>query len=147
MNDIAIRAYTDRDLIALAALTTELGYPTSTEEMSQRMARIKPRDDFATFVAEAAGHVVGMIGVCMRPSYEHNVLSGQILALAVSESARKRGVGARLVKEAEAWLASRKAARVVVNSAARRADAHAFYARLGYRETGRRFVKFLRDEG
>lgn len=61
MSEIRVRDYADGDVAALARLVTELGYPTSVEQMSQRMARIK-RNDFATFVAEAAGHVVGMIG-------------------------------------------------------------------------------------
>jgi GNAT superfamily N-acetyltransferase len=84
-----------------------------------------------------------MIGACVRPSYEHDFSNGQITALVVARRARGRGIGRLLASEAEAWLAAVGAGRVMVNSGIARADAHAFYVRLGYDETGRRFVKQL----
>jgi GNAT superfamily N-acetyltransferase len=142
-----LRDYADGDAAALARLMTELGYPTSAEQMSERMTRIKSRSDFATFVADDDGEVVGMIGVCVRPSYEHNLSNGQITALVVARQARGRGIGRLLVSKAQAWLAGEGARRIIVNSGTARADAHAFYIRLGYGETGRRFVKQLYADG
>jgi GNAT superfamily N-acetyltransferase len=146
MSDIAVRAYAERDAASLARLMGELGYPTSEEDMSQRMARINPRKDFATFVAEEDGAVIGMVGVCVRPSYQHDALNGQIVALAVSPGARGRGAGRLLVRRAEAWTRGESAVRMIVNSGLERAEAHDFYERLGYRATGRRFVMTLAED-
>jgi GNAT superfamily N-acetyltransferase len=87
-----------------------------------------------------------MIGVCVRPSYEHDPPNGQITALVVARRARGRGIGRLLVSEAEARFAGQGVGRIMVNSGTARADAHAFYVRLGYDETGRRFVKQLNAE-
>ncbi len=143
MNEVIVRVAAAGDADALAALITALGTPTSREEMAERLGRIVSRPDFATFVAEEAGAVVGMVGACVLPSYARNALNGHILALVVAPEARGRGAGTRLMAQAEAWLRGRNVPRVVVNSAHRREAAHAFYERLGYRDTGRRFVKRL----
>lgn len=144
MNDINVRVCTSIDAPALAVLMTELGYPTSVPEMSQRFAQISQRSEYATFVAEADGGVIGMVGVAVVPSYVRRA-NGQIMALVVAPHMRGRGIGALLMARAEAWLARENVARAVATSAHRRADAHAFCERLGYRDTGRRFVKTLGD--
>jgi len=41
----------------------------------------------------------------------------------------------------EHWARSRGCHRIVVTTALKRAEAHAFYERLGYRHTGRRYGK------
>lgn len=145
MSEPIVRIYEDRDVAALADLITELGSSTSAEDMSQRMAAIKQRDDFATFVAEEGGEVVGMVGVCLRPGYVRDVPSGHVIALVVAERARRRGVGVLLMARAEAWLAKNGAGLAFLVSAYHRSEAHAFYDRLGYEDTGRRFTKRIRS--
>ncbi len=145
MNKTNVRAYAPTDVASTADLMAHLGYPTSREEMAERMTRIGAREDFATFVAEVAGEVVGMVGAAIMPSYVRSAPNGQIMALVVAPSFRGRGAGALLMAQAEAWLAGKNVARVVVTSRHHRREARAFYERLGYRETGTRFVKALRD--
>ena len=67
----------------LAELMTQLGYPTSAEEMAGRMHTISRDETFATFVAAEGNDVLGMIGVSDCPSYEHNDRNGRIIALVV----------------------------------------------------------------
>ena len=126
---------------------TELGYTTSPEQMGTRLETIASRPDFASFVAVHRGQVVGMIGACIEPSYVHDAPYGRIVALSVEEAFRGKGIGARLVRRAEAWLAGAGATRSVVNSGLHRDAAHGFYRRIGYEETGKRFARDLTPEG
>jgi GNAT superfamily N-acetyltransferase len=66
-----------------------------------------------------------------------------LTALVVREDTRGRGVGRALVAAVEHWARERGAGRVVVTTALRRAGAHAFYERLGFEFTGRRYVKSI----
>jgi GNAT superfamily N-acetyltransferase len=60
----------------------------------------------------------------------------------VDEKVKGHGIGASLVAEAERWLKEHKVTSIIVNSGKHRSEAHRFYGRLGYEETGVRLVKF-----
>ena len=139
-----IRSACHGDSLAIASLISQLGYPTSSGEMNERLAAILPAADYMTFVAEHNEEVVGMIGVAVGHYYEKNGTYGRLLALVVDGNCQGHGIGASLVAEAERWLKERGANSVIVNSGKQRKDAHRFYQRLGYEETGSRFVKQLR---
>ena len=143
MADISIRRFADRDLQTLAALVGELGYPTTLAQMRARMDSIAGNRDHATFVAVADGRVVGMVGAYVTPSYEHDEPTGRLTAMVVSATMQGRGIGARLVAAAEDWVREHGARVMMLNSHSRRDGAHAFYRRLGYAETGKRFVREL----
>ena len=143
MADISIRPFAEGDLLAVAALVTALGYPTTSNQMRGRMERIARHPDHATFVATADGRVVGMVGAFVTPSYEHDAPTGRLTAMIVAESARGTGIGRQLVAAAEAWVRDRGARLMMLNSHNRREGAHAFYEKLGYGETGKRFVREL----
>lgn len=147
MDAVAIRPFAAGDEAAVAALITELGYPSDAADMAGRMATIAARRDFATLVAVDGGRIVGVIGAQVSPSYEHNVPAGRIVALIIGEGERGSGVGRRLVAAAEAWMIAAGADRVAVTSHVRRKDAHAFYLRLGYAQTGLRFAKVFATGG
>ena len=143
MNQVKIRSAILRDSTAIALLMTQLGYATSADEMRERLAGILPHPDYMTWVAESDAEVVGIIGAGISRYYEKNGVYGRLLALVVDERHRGQGVGASLVGEAERRLKEMGATTLIVNSGSRRGDAHRFYRRLGYRETGLRFVKSL----
>lgn len=143
MDDILVRPAAEGDHIALAALMTALDYPSSPEQMKARMRRIGAQVNIASFVAERRGEIVGMVGVQVSPSFEHDEPAGTITALVTAESARRRGVGRLLAARAEAWARQRGASNIKANSHRRRRDAHAFYRGIGYEQTGLRFVKDL----
>ena len=140
---MAIRPATAEDTAALAALVSELSYPTSPEEMAARLAAIRPRADYTTLVAVAGGEVAGMIGLAVSPSFVRNTPNGQIVAMVVGEKYRRRGIGQALLAQADVWFAARGVQRVSLTSALHRSDAHAFYRACGYRENGLRFVRKL----
>jgi GNAT superfamily N-acetyltransferase len=139
--DIRIRTPAEADLPALAALMAELGYPASPEQLRARLARIAGNRDYATLVAEVDGEVVGMIGLQRGWAYEHDRPFVRILALVVSGRMRGRGVGARLVADAEAWARGHDAYAVHLTTSLHRDEAHRFYERLGFERTGWRYVR------
>jgi len=138
-----IRPAEERDAAELAELMTQLGYPTSPEEMANRMRHIFRDRSFATFVAVENDDVLGMIGLCISPSYEHNARNGRIIALSVEKRSRRHGIGRKLVAFAEDFFTREKVGRIAVRSHIRREDAHKFYESLGYERTGLRFIKDL----
>ncbi len=136
---VEIRPATDDDSAALARLTTQLGYPTTALQMAARLARIGGM----TLAAVLDGAVVAYVGVTLGQSYEYDDPYARVTALVVDETARRTGVGTSLMGAAETWARTHGARAVVLNSAEHRSDAHAFYERLGYEDTGRRYVKAL----
>ncbi|MFE0018893.1 GNAT family N-acetyltransferase [Mesorhizobium sp. NPDC059054] len=122
---------------------TELGYPTSSDEMAARIAAVANRADHAMFVAVEDGAVAGMVAVSTSPSLYRSDPQGAIVALVVSSRFRGCGVGALLVGCGETWLRDNGVSYVTVKPSKHREDAHRLYARLGYEHTGLRFSKSL----
>jgi GNAT superfamily N-acetyltransferase len=87
--------------------------------------------------------VVGLCTIHLLSTIHADGDVAQLTALVVSERARGAGVGRMLVHEAEAWSRRRGAVRIVVTTALHRSGAHAFYERLGYTHTGRRYGRTL----
>jgi GNAT superfamily N-acetyltransferase len=141
--DFAVRAARTSDAAALATLMCELGYETSTAQMEARLRNIASDPSYRTFVAVTKETVRGMIGTFARYSFEHNDLSGRILALVVSSKPRRNGIGRQLIATAEDDFARRNIQRIAVNTRFEREQAHQFYEALGYRRNGFRFVKIL----
>ena len=81
------------DSPALAALMCELGYETTPAEMRRRLKSILCDVGYRTLLAEVDGKVCGLIGTLAHPRYEHNDPSGRILALVISTTVRRRGIG------------------------------------------------------
>jgi len=140
---IAIRCAMLTDAEPLARLMTELGYPTSSHQMERRLTSILGDADYQTFVACDGDALVGVIGTRVGPMYEIDGPYGQIMALVVSGTHRRRGVGVLLINAAESHFMAHGAAVSIVTSHNRRADAHAFYERHGYTFDGRRYKKAL----
>jgi GNAT superfamily N-acetyltransferase len=140
---IAVRTATPADAEPLAALMTELGYPTTPEQMSARLTRILADDDYRTFVADGGGTLVGALGTRTGPLYELDEPYGQIMVLVIADGSRRTGTGGLLLGAAEAHFVARGVRFGVVTSANHRAEAHAFYEKHGYTFDGRRYKKPL----
>jgi GNAT superfamily N-acetyltransferase len=121
----------------------ELGYGTTTAEMQMRLLNIAGDPRYRVFVAVVEEKVQGMIGTFVHHSFEHNDLSGRILALVVASGARCGGIGRQLIAAAEDDFARRNIGRIALDTRFEREQAHQFYEALGYRRNGFRFVKSL----
>ena len=142
-SSVAIRDTILEDYTAIARLLGELGYPSIPDGVRQRLARLLSRDDTRVFVAERGASLLGVLAVHRMPVLTSINDIAMILALVVSEEARRTGIGRRLVERAEDEARVWACGRIMVTSAERRTEAHTFYERLGYEYTGRRFAKTI----
>lgn len=132
------------DIISLAALCEELGYPTSAEEMSLRMSRISEQENCKTIVAEVDDKIVGFMGMSINSSWEQNESYLRIQALVVSAKYRKLKIGKQLICFAENWAKENNMKAINLNCGNRpeRENAHKFYTTMGFeaKSTGYRKI-------
>ena len=140
---IGIRRAEASDAAALAELTGHLGYPATTTQLERRLAAIAAEPRRLTLVAELDGRVVGYVGVAVTQGYEADAPHARVMAIVVEPEHRRRGIATALLVAAEGWSRDQGAAVIVLNSGEHRSDGHAFYERIGYANTGRRYRKAL----
>jgi GNAT superfamily N-acetyltransferase len=136
---VSIREADDGDAAALAALSTQLGYPADAATLRERLHRVRSQKIGRVFVAVDAGAVVGWTHVVERFHLEE-IPFAEIAGLVVDENARNAGVGALLLRTAEAWARDGGHTQLRVRSNVIRERAHRFYAREGYVERKRQVV-------
>ena len=142
MTDSAVhlRHAAPRDAQAIAALLTELGHPTEAADVPSRLAAVLD-DNGAVFLAvDDTDRPLGLMSLSRHVTLHAPGPIAYITALVTSSTARRRGVGRRLVDAAKSWAAEHGCVRLSVTSAERRGDAHAFYPASGLPYTGRRFA-------
>jgi GNAT superfamily N-acetyltransferase len=145
---VRIRSASFDDATAIASLLGELGYPSTPDRVRARMTRLLTEDADgrdAVFVAtdDDVTDVVGLLALHRFAALHDDADVALIMALVVAEKARGLGVGRRLVDAAANAARAWGCTRMLVTTHVRRADAHAFYERLGFDFTGRRYVKSL----
>lgn len=146
MSDLVIRSVHDGDSAGLIALISAVfrEYPGCVLDVDGEMAELRsPATSSRTadgrwWVAEVAGEIAGSVSIA--PSNGRDV---ELKRLYVAASARRRGLGAHLVRLAESEAAYRNAQRIVLWSDTRFEDAHRLYERLGY--TRRSETRALND--
>jgi GNAT superfamily N-acetyltransferase len=146
-SQLTIRRVEPGDAEAVAALSGQLGYEATTDELQQRIAKLAAcEDNQAVFVACTTkdARLVGWIDVAITYHLQSEpfVLIG---GLVVQDGLRGLGIGKRLCEEAEAWTRAKGISIVRVTSRSTRPDAHRFYLRDGYAEikTSKVFEKLL----
>ena len=133
------------DVKPVAALSVQLGYPVSEIELQDRFLRITATNGNGIFVAlNNAQTVIGWMHVHVVDRLEVGRYA-DIGGIVVAETMRGRGAGRALMLCAETWAREQGFDRVKLSSGAHRADAHAFYEHIGYRNirTSYRFEKIL----
>ena len=132
MNSTSIRPARQEDAESLANLATQLGYPSTAEQIRERFDILRARpDENAVLVAEVDGVVVGWVH-----AHTYKLLveapEVEIGGLVVDENLRGQGIGEELMHDAEAWAREQGCASVYVRSNTIRTRAHEFYKRIGY---------------
>lgn len=138
-----IRTAVPGDAEALAALLRHLGYPTTATRLRERLTQLATESPLAVFVAERAGTPIGLATVHLLHVVHTDNPVVFLSALVVAEGYRRKGVGRGLVDAATDWARSRQAYRITVASGLARVEAHAFYERMGYEHTARRYARTL----
>ncbi|CAM4137345.1 GNAT family N-acetyltransferase [Kibdelosporangium persicum] len=141
-----IRLAHANDAAAVNELLHQLGYPQDGVATTATRIQIWGDDpSSAAYVADADGDLLGLVAVHVCPFFERTGSWARIVALVVSDQARRQGVGGQLVAAAESFATSRGCVRMEVTSADRRDDAHSFYKRRGYVDQTGRSSRFLLD--
>lgn len=140
-----VREATVDDIKELTALMEHLGYPTTIDNMKKRFSNIRQNTYYHTLLASYEDKVVGMIGLFKGYYYEMDGSYVRIVALVVDSNYRNKGIGNKLVEEAECWARKIGANGIGLNSGNRpeRINAHKFYRNRGYTEKSVGFTKSL----
>ncbi len=138
---LTIRDARPGDAPALAPLLDQLGYPASPEAVRRRIDVLAASNADRLVVAELDGRVVGLAAIHVSPSLEYDEPAAKLSAIVVDREHRRHGIGEALVAAMEAEARTRGCGLIFLTTAERRRGSHAFYRRIGWEETGRRFVK------
>ena len=128
---LTFRAAAPGDATRIAELLTDEGYPVAPTDIVARLERFTG-DESEVIVADQGGDVIGFIAVQAVPRFEHDDRFVRILAVIVDAGARERGVGHRLMTEAEAFGRRHGAAFVEITAGHHRPEARQLYESLGY---------------
>ncbi|MBR2648790.1 MAG: GNAT family N-acetyltransferase [Sediminibacterium sp.] len=144
--NIIIRECELKDIPYLTSLTKELGYDTTTDQMTERMSNIMTLNNYWTFVAVAEDMVVGYIGLIKNYFWEQDGPYLRVQALVVNADYRKLGVGQKLIQAAEQLARNHNIKTIVLNCTNReeRQAAHKFYPKLGFESKSTGYVKQLK---
>ncbi|MBO6520028.1 MAG: GNAT family N-acetyltransferase [Rhodospirillales bacterium] len=150
--DIAVRQASQADIPAVQGLFeqfyAEEGFAEAVERISTNLPQLINREDTEVFVAEdAEGTVIG--AAAMSTAFGLEVGSyAEIEDLYVVPAWRGRGIAGAMVEHCVNWAAKRGCTDVevvVTPESPRRAELIDWYARRGFRNTGR--VILERDTG
>jgi N-acetylglutamate synthase-like GNAT family acetyltransferase len=130
------------DADAIARLLGQLGYPTEPAAVPARLERLRIVGD-RLVVAELDGEVVGLAQLHVSPTMALERPAAKIDGIVVDESCRGQGIGRMLIEAMEAEARARGCPLLYLTTATRRNEAHEFYRRVGFEETGKRFGKSL----
>ena len=134
MNDAAtvtVRAATVSDADRLATLLTDEGYPAGASDLAVRIDRFSVPESHV-LVAEAGDEVIGFIAFHLLPRFETDERFARIVALVVDPGVRARGIGRRLMIEAEAVSKAEGASFLEITAGHHRPDARKLFESLGY---------------
>lgn len=133
------------DLHTIHDLTSQLGYPTSIENIQQRWQRIHKDPNYQTLVLTKNHGVIGYVGFIQEYTWEFDDGYFRIQAFVIDENYRGQGLGQKLIQAIQDLATQRGLKRILVNSGNRpaRYPAHAFYKSLGFEDYSIGFCQYL----
>jgi GNAT superfamily N-acetyltransferase len=144
---IDVREAEVADAAEVVRLLTQLGHPQPAGDPATRLAAFLGQGQrvlVAARLPSAPGSaLLGAVTLHIMPVMHRAGPIGRLTAVVVDEGIRGKGVGRALVRASEAFLLGRGCAMIEITSNKSRADAHAFYERLGYTAASFRFAKQL----
>jgi ribosomal protein S18 acetylase RimI-like enzyme len=141
---VLIRPWIHKDVLQLAFLSGELGYPATADQVVRRLSQIGGNGAVLVAADRDSDRVLGWIElqvITHLTSDPHLEIGG----LVVSSEARSRGIGSLLVDAAEKTAREKNVACLRVRSNIIRDRAHEFYTQLGFAnvKTSKVFEKAL----
>jgi GNAT superfamily N-acetyltransferase len=126
-----VRTAAPDDAEALAALCGELGYPSSTRQVRERL-RLLGHAERTLLVAEVDGGLAGFIDVHVQRVVEADPYA-EVGGLVVEAGHRGEGLGAALLAAAAGWARERSLAVMWIRANLSRVGVHDFYSAVGCR--------------
>jgi GNAT superfamily N-acetyltransferase len=126
-----VRGARPADAAEMARLACELGYPTSDEAMSDRLSALLPDAGEHIAVVPDGDRLLGWVHVQRGLSLDIGSRA-EIVGLVVDATARRHGLGRRLVAAAEDWARAQGLSSLMVRSNVARDVSHPFYASIGF---------------
>lgn len=142
--NISITTATLNDVIAITALTQELGYSVTEAQTQEWLSYILNSKTHRVMVAVSGKALCGWIVVEKRISLEAG-FKAEITGLVVNTQYRRVGVGNQLVQAAQVWATNLGLARLSVHSNITRDASHVFYQSLAFvlKKTSHNYAKVL----
>jgi len=132
--DIYARQMSSEDAAAVTALSRQLGYPLSLQQVLQNIDAVRRSKDHDAYVAVYDSHVVGWIGLAQAIMIEVLPFC-EINGLVIDENHRGKGIGKLLVERAKQWAKEKGNDTLRLRCNVKRTEAHEFYRHLGFKET------------
>ena len=145
---IEARLFEEQDLIKikeLLVLYEDLGYPTITEDLVNRLKKIYSHEDYYLLLLIKDDVIIGLSGMCKMMFYEKNGEYMRLLAFVINSNYREKGYGTLLLKESEILATQLGCEAITLNSGNKeeRDNAHSFYKRNGFENKSSGFSKSL----
>ncbi len=142
-NDHIIRKAIDSDILEIAGLLKELGYPQDDLNAFQFVFEVVARHaEMGILVAEGDGKVSGFLSYSVKPQLRLSGLSMEIDELCVAAKARGFGIGHTLLKTAISIGRELNVKRMVLSTNRQRESyERGFYLKNGFEETGSALLK------
>lgn len=131
MTRVQTREMSLADAQAVAELSGQLGYSSTTQEVIKRFLSLQQSSDDGLFIALRGANVVGWLhvyGVRLLETDGYAEIGGIVIDVA----ARRQGVGRQLLGLAEKWTVAHGYSELRLRSGLHRLDAHEFYQAVGY---------------
>jgi GNAT superfamily N-acetyltransferase len=130
---LTIRRIQADDARSVAELSGQLGYPSTRDEILERIAWLSAHDEAqVALVACVDLQIAGWIEAVVERHLQSPPFA-LITGLVVRDEMRGLGVGKRLCEEIERWAREQGLGVVRVTSRSTRESAHRFYLRDGYK--------------
>ena len=129
--EVTLRPAKLTDAAAFANLATQLGYPSSPQQVAERLASVLDDQKHLILAAVSGDRVVGWAHAYVCCLVESDTFA-ELGGLVVDESYRGKGIGGKLLDKVENWAHQKGCAAVSVRSNIIRLQAHKFYTARGY---------------
>lgn len=140
---VSLRLATESDADSIAALLTEVGYPTHAGEAWRRLAGVRRDPVSRVLVAVGESGIMGCASALLVPYFPDGSTICRITSIIVARAHRRQGVGATLLQGVSEFAKQRRCSGVEITTAERRAEAQGFYERFGFSRTSLRFFRTL----
>lgn len=140
---MSIRKATISDFKKIECLLQQLGYSETRGFLTRKLKKLLADPDETILVYEVGSDVVAFISVHFIPQIALKGDFARISYFSVDDSVRSKGIGKEIETYVTALAKKRHCDRIEVHCHSRRADAHRFYFRQGFKESPKYLIKVL----